>query len=250
MSGHSKWASIKHKKGAADAKRGAAFTKIIREITAAAKAGGGDPNKNPRLRSAMARAKFINMPANNVDNAIKKGTGELPGVVYEEVVFDAYGPGGVALLVEGLTDNKNRTTSELRNILSKKNGSLAGAGSTAWMFSSKGFITVEKSKTSEDALMEIALEAGAEDIKSEDPQYFEILCEPANLEPVKDALTKKNIPINTAEITKLASSYVKLQGQDAKNLLALMEAIEDHEDIQAVHANFDISDEDLEQAAG
>lgn len=249
MSGHSKWASIKHKKAAADAKRGAAFTKIIREITAAAKAGGGNPDKNPRLRTAMGRAKFINMPANNIDNAIKKGTGELPGIVYEEVVFDAYGPGGVAILIEGLTDNKNRTTAELRNILSKKNGSLAGAGSTSWMFASKGFISVEKSKTSEDTLMEVALEAGAEDIKTEDPQYFEIICETSNLEAVKDAIVKKNIPITTAEVTKLASSHVKIQGQDAKNLLSLMEALEDHEDIQAVHANFDISDEEMENAA-
>ena len=144
MSGHSKWAKIKHKKGATDAKRGAAFTKIIREVTAAAKAGGGDPNKNPRLRTAIARAKFINMPGSNVENAIKKGTGELPGVVYETVLFDAYGPGGVALLIEGLTDNKNRTTAEVRNILSKKNGSLAGAGSTAWMFTKKGFLSIEK----------------------------------------------------------------------------------------------------------
>ncbi|MCK5213984.1 MAG: YebC/PmpR family DNA-binding transcriptional regulator, partial [Candidatus Omnitrophica bacterium] len=166
MSGHSKWASIKHKKAATDAKRGAAFTKVTREITAAAKSGGGNMDTNIRLRAAVLRAKEVNMPNSNVDNAIKKGTGELPGVTYEDVIFDAYGPGGVALLIEGLTDNKNRTTAEVRNILNKKNGSMAGAGSTAWMFNSKGHITVEKNKTSEDELMEIVLDAGAEDIGS------------------------------------------------------------------------------------
>lgn len=248
MSGHSKWASIKHKKAATDAKRGAAFTKVAREVTAAAKAGGGDPDKNPRLRTAIARARFINMPNTNVENAIKKGTGELPGVVYENVTFDAYGPGGVAMLIEGLTDNKNRTTAEVRNILTKKNGSLAGAGSTAWMFTAKGFITVEKSKASEDALMEIALEAGADDIKA-DGNFFEITSDPANLEAVKAALAAKNIPTETAELTKVPNAYVKVTGSDAKNLLGLMEALEDHEDIQAVHANFDIPEEEMEKAA-
>lgn len=248
MSGHSKWASIKHKKAATDAKRGAAFTKVTREITAAARASGGDVNTNPRLRTAIARARFLNMPNINVENAVKKGTGELPGVVYEDVVFDAYGPGGVAMLIQGLTDNKNRTTAEVRNILSKKNGSLAGAGSTSWMFTSKGFISIEKGKASEEQLMEIALEAGADDIKTEG-SYYEITCETANLEAIKTALAAKNIPIETAELTKIPNAYVKAAGSEAKQLLGLMEALEEHEDIQEVHANFDISEEEMEKMA-
>ncbi len=248
MSGHSKWASIKHKKAATDAKRGAAFTKVTREITAAAKDGGGNQETNIRLRAAVIRAKEINMPSTNIENAIKKGTGELPGVIYENVVFDAYGPGGVAILIEGLTDNKNRTTAEIRNILSKKNGSMAGAGSTAWMFTSKGFISVEKTRVTEDALMEIALEAGAEDIKSEG-ENFDIVCEPSSFEAVKAAIHGKNIPTVTAEVTKIPNSYVKVTGNEAKQMLSLMEALEEHEDIQAVHANFDIPDDEMEQAA-
>lgn len=248
MSGHSKWASIKHKKGAADAKRGAAFTKVTREIMAAAKAGGGNPDTNIRLRAAMLRAKYINMPNTNVENAIKKGTGELPGIVYEEVTFDAYAPGGVALLIEGLTDNKNRTTAEVRNILSKKNGSLAGAGSTSWMFSSKGVITIEKESVGEDRLMEIVLDIGADDINTEGKVY-EITCDPANLEGIKKALAANKIPTVTAEVTKVPSAYVKVTGTEAKAVLAIMEALEEHEDVQAVHGNFDIPDEELEQAA-
>lgn len=248
MSGHSKWASIKHKKGANDAKRGAAFTKVTREITAAAKDGGGNPDTNVRLRAAIGRARDINMPNANVENAIKKGTGELPGVSYENVVFDAYGPGGVALLIEGLTDNKNRTTAEVRNILAKKNGSLAGAGSTAWMFASKGFISIEKNKIGEDQLMEIALEAGADDVITEG-SYYEITSDPANFEAVKAAIATKNIPTVTAELTKIPNASVKVVGPDAKQVLSLMEALEEHEDIQAVHANFDISDEEMEKAA-
>ncbi len=248
MSGHSKWASIKHKKAATDAKRGAAFTKIIREITAAAKAGGGNPDKNPRLRTAMQRAKVINMPLSNIDNAIKKGTGELPGVSYETATFDAYGPGGVAILIESLTDNKNRTTAEIRNILTQKNGSMAGAGSTAWMFTKKGYITVEKNKIGEEELMGIALEAGADDLKSEG-QYYEITCEPPQLEAVKAVLQKKNISSQAAEITMVPNSTIKLRGPEAKQVLALMEALEDHEDVQAVYANFDIPDEEMEHAA-
>ena len=248
MSGHSKWATIKHKKGAADAKRGAAFTKMIREITTVAKNGGGNPDTNPALRAAMDRARAINMPNVNVDNAIKKGTGELPGVVYESVMFDAYGPGGVALLIEGLTDNKNRTTAEVRNILSKKNGSLAGAGSTSWMFSKKGFISIEKDKISEDALMELALEAGADDIKSEG-SYHEITCDPANFETVKKAIQSKNISMGTSEVTMIPNSTVRVVGDEAKQLLTLMEALEEHEDVQHVYANFDIPDEELEKAS-
>ena len=246
MSGHSKWASIKHKKAATDAKKGAAFTKIIRELTSAAKDGGGNSDHNARLRTAIARAREINMPAQNVENAIKKGTGELPGIVYETVIFDAYGPAGVALLIEGLTDNKNRTTAEIRNILSKKNGSLAGAGSTAWMFSKKGFISIFKDKVSEEKLMEIALEAGAEDIASED-KYHEITCEVGSLEPIKEALKKNEIRMETAEITMIPNSTIRVVGGEAKQLLELMEALEDHEDVQNVYGNFDIPEEELEK---
>ncbi len=248
MSGHSKWATIKHKKAATDAKRGAAFTKIIREITAAAKAGGGNPETNPRLRTAMQRAKVENMQKSNIDNAIKKGTGELPGVVYETTVFDAYAPGGVALLVECLTDNKNRTTAEIRNILDKKNGNMAGAGSTAWMFAKKGYIAIEKNKVSEDDLMGVAIDAGAEDCGPEG-EYYEVICEPSIFEVVKEAIQKKNIPMQTCEVTMIPNSTVKVFGNDAKQVLSLMEALEEHEDVQAVYANFDIPDEEIEKAA-
>jgi len=248
MSGHSKWASIKHKKAAADSKRGAAFTKMIREITAAARTGGGNLESNSRLRAAVERGRSINMPSNNIENAIKKGTGELPGVTYEEVSFDAYGPGGVAMMILGLTDNKNRTTAEIRNILSKKNGNLAGAGATSFMFSKRGFISIEKSKIGEDELMEIALEAGAEDIDSKG-NYHEITCDVFNLESVKKVIESKGIAMITAEMTMIPSSYVKVQGNDAKNLLALMETLEEHEDIQNVYANFDIPDEEMDKIA-
>ncbi len=248
MSGHSKWASIKHKKAATDAKKGAQFTKLIREITAAAKAGGGNPDHNPRLRTAMSRAKAYNMQSSNVENAIKKGTGELPGVTYENVTFDARGPAGVAMLIEGLTDNKNRTTAEIRNILEKKNAQMSGAGSAAFMFTTKGFISIEKSKANEEQVMEIALEAGADDMKVEE-SYFEITCDPAMFEAVKAAIAAKNIPMETAEVTKIPTSTVRVEGNNAKLILSLMEALEDHEDVQAVHANFDIPDEEIEKAA-
>ena len=246
MSGHSKWASIKHKKAATDAKRGAAFTKIIREITAAAKDGGGNTETNSRLRTAISRARSINMPANNIENAIKKGTGELPGVTYETVVFDAYGPGGVAMLVEGLTDNKNRTTAEIRNILSKKNGSMAGAGSTAWMFTKKGYILIEKSQAKEDELFEVVLDAGAEDLKSDD-QNYEVICDVKNFEKVKKALDGKGVQIQTAELTMVPSSNIKLTGNNAKQLLSLIDTLEEHDDVQQVYANFDIPDEIMEE---
>ena len=248
MSGHSKWASIKHKKAATDAKRGAAFTKVTREITAAAKDGGKNIETNIRLRAAIARARDINMPNSNIENAVKKGTGELPGITYENVVFDAYGPGGVALLIEGLTDNRNRTTAEVRNILTKKNGSLAGAGSTAWMFAAKGVINIGKDKATEEQLMEIALEAGADDIAL-DGDFFEVTCEPSSFEGVKQALTEKGIPLSNAEVTKVPNSTVKVVGNEARQLLNLMESLEEHEDIQAVHANFDIPDEEMEKVA-
>mgnify|MGYP001570464445 FL=1 len=248
MSGHSKWAKIKHKKGTTDAKRGAAFTKMIREITAAAKDGGGSLDSNSRLRAAIERAKGINMPLVNIDNAVKKGTGELPGVVYETATFDAYGPGGVAILIEGLTDNKNRTTAEVRNILSKKNGSLAGPGATSYLFTKKGFLSIEKSKANEETLMEIALDAGAEDINSEGENY-DITCDITSFQKVKDAITAKGIPIATAEMTKLPSTYVRVVGDEARSLLSLMEALEEQEDVQNVYANFDIPDEEMDKIA-
>ena len=244
MSGHSKWAKIKHKKGDADAKRGALFTKLTKEITAAAKDGGGSPETNIRLRAAMTRAKDAFMPSSNIDNAIKKGTGELPGVVYETVIFDARGPGGVAMLIEGLTDNKNRTTAEIRNMLNKKGGSLAGAGASAFMFTKKGYFVIDKAKASEDAVMEAVLEAGAEDVKAEGEE-IEVICESSVFEAVKNALAAKKIETVTAETTMLPNSTIKVEGNDAKNVLGLMEALEEHEDIQSVHANFDISEEEI-----
>ncbi len=244
MSGHSKWAKIKHKKGAEDAKRGMLFTKLSKEITAAAKEKGGNQETNFRLRAAVARAREYNMPQNNVENAIKKGTGEIPGIVFENVVFDAYGPGGVAMLIEGLTDNKNRTTAEIRNILNKKGGSMAGGGATAFLFSKKGYFSVEKSKASEDAVMETALDAGAEDVTTEDGSY-EIICDWSVFEAVRRALEAKKIETAAAEITMIPSSTVKVEGNDVKHILDLMETLEEHEDIQRVYANFDISDEEM-----
>ncbi|MBZ0166900.1 MAG: YebC/PmpR family DNA-binding transcriptional regulator [Candidatus Omnitrophica bacterium] len=248
MSGHSKWASIKHKKGAADAKRGAAFSKMAKELTVIAKNGGGDPDTNATLRTAIDRAKGINMPKDKIDNAIKKGTGEIPGVTYEEISFDAYGPGGVAMMITGLTDNNNRTTAEIKAILKRKNGSSAGAGATSFMFSKTGYISVEKDKISEEEIMEIALEAGAEDIKSEG-DFHEITTDISNLQTVRDAIAAKDIPIVTAEMTMTPSTLVKLQGNEAKQLLALVEALEEHEDVQNVYANFDISDAEMERIA-
>jgi len=248
MSGHSKWASIKHKKGAADAKRGRLFTKLIREITVSAREGGGNPDTNPRLRTAMGRAKEANMPSNNIENAIKKGTGELPGVSYESCMFEGYGPGGVAILVEALTDNKNRTTAEVRNIFSKKNGNLAGSGSVAWIFSPKGFLNVDKELISEDEIFTISVDAGAEDIKTEENGY-EVYCNPQDFENVKKALQDKNIKWSMADLTMIPANTVKVSGQEAKQLMALIEALEDHDDVQKVHANFDIPDDILEELA-
>jgi len=244
MSGHSKWAKIKHKKGAEDAKRGALFTKLSKEVTAAAKEGGGNIETNFRLRAAIARTREYNMPQSNVENAIKKGTGEIPGIVYESVIFDARGPGGVALIIEGLTDNKNRTTAEVRNILNKKGGELSGAGSSAFMFVKKGYFAIEKNKASEDDLIEMVGEKGAEDVQS-DGDMYEVTCNPANFEAVKNALNAKKIPTTTAEVTMLPTTTVPIEGNVAKNVLGLMEALEENEDIQKVHANFDISDEEI-----
>jgi YebC/PmpR family DNA-binding regulatory protein len=246
MSGHSKWASIKHKKAATDAKKGQLYTKIIKEITMSARQSGGNPDTNASLRAAIAKAKEANMPSDNVKNAIKRGTGELPGVTYETVIYEGYGPAGVAIVVEALTDNKNRTTAELRNLFSKKGGNLAGAGSVSWMFSKKGYILVDKSKSSEEDLMGLILEAGAEDMKSSDKNY-EITTAVQDLESVKKALADKEIGPQVAELTMVPSSTIKITANDvAKQILGLVEALEDHEDVQHVYSNFDIPDEILE----
>ena len=244
MSGHSKWSSIKHKKGLADAKRGRAFTKIIRELTVAAKNGGGDPNANPRLRLAMDKAREANMPKDNVEKAIKRGTGELEGIIYEEVTYEAYAPGGVALYVEALTDNKNRTTAEVRNLLTKRGGNMAGAGATAWIFQKKGYLLVDKTKADEEKLMNTVLEAGADDLKTEGTS-FEITTDPKHFEAVKQALATAKIPTTSAEITMLPTSTIRVEGGDAKQVLALVEALEEQDDVQHVYANFDIPDEIL-----
>ncbi|MCD6583378.1 MAG: YebC/PmpR family DNA-binding transcriptional regulator [Candidatus Omnitrophica bacterium] len=248
MSGHSKWAGIKHKKAAQDAKRGKLFTKLIREITVAAREGGGNPDTNPRLRTAIDRARDANMPLDNIEKAIKRGTGELPGVTYESCMFEGYGPGGVAIIVEALTDNKNRTSAEIRNIFSKKGGNLAGSGSVAWIFNKKGYILINKEVISEEELFNLAIEAGAEDIKTEGNNY-EITTDPKDFENVKQALKSKEIKWELAELTMIPTSSVKLEGQQAKQLLSLVEALEEHDDVQKVYANFDIPEEVMEEVA-
>ncbi len=246
MSGHSKWATIKHKKGALDAKRGALFTKIIKELTVAAKNGGGNPDANPRLRTVLAKAKEANMPADNIDRAIKKGTGELPGVIYEETSYEGYGPGGVAILIDVLSDNKNRTTAEIRNILEKKGGNMSGAGSVAWQFHKKGIIIINKSATDEDKMMTIALDAGASDFSAEKDSY-EITTEPQDFENVRKAVIAAGITPESAELPKLASTLVKINLENAKSILALIEALEEQEDVQNVYSNADISDEIVQE---
>ena len=248
MSGHSKWASIKHKKALVDAKRGKMFTKLIREITVAAKAGGGDPDTNPRLRLAITTAKSANMPADNIERAVKKGTGALEGVSYEEVTYEGYGPEGVAVLVQCLSDNKNRTASEIRNIFSKKNGNMAGAGSVAWLFEKKGLIVVAGEKASEDQLMELALNAGAEDL-SKAGDKFEIITSPSDFEPVKKALEDAKIPYESADLRMIPKTLVPVNVGNARQVLALIEALEDHDDVQNVYANCDIPDEVMKEVA-
>lgn len=249
MSGHSKWSSIKHKKAAVDAKKGKVFTKIVRELTVAAKIGGGDPDANPRLRLAVDKAKAVNMPQDNMKKAIQKGTGELPGVIYEEITYEGYGPFGVAVYMETMTDNKNRTVGELRNILSKNNGSLGESGSVAWIFENRGYILVDKKAVGEDDLMGIALEAGALDMKSgPDEENFEIITEPGDMETVKAALASSSIEMVFSEVTMLPKNYVKIdEPKKASQMTRLMEALEDHDDIQNVYANFDIPDELLDE---
>jgi len=248
MSGHSKWASIKHKKGAADAKRGRIFTKLIRELTVAAKESGGNPDMNPRLRTAIGRANDANMPKDNITKAIKKGTGELPGVMYESCAFEGYGPGGVAIIVETLTDNKNRASAEIRNIFTKKNGNMAGAGSVAWIFTAKGYLLIDKAQIGEEELFSISIDAGAQDIKTSEKNY-ELFCDPKDFENVKTALQKKGLKWEEAELTKIPNSTVKVTGNDAKQVLSLVETLEDHDDVQKVYANFDIPDDVLEEMA-
>lgn len=233
---------------AADAAKGAIYTKIIKEITVLAREGGGNLETNARLRAVVAKAKEANMPSDNVKMAIKRGTGELPGVVYETVIYEGYGQGGVAIMIEALTDNKNRTTAEVRNIMSKKGGNMAGGGSVSWMFTKKGYILIEKTQVKEDELMSIVLDAGAEDFKHEGENY-EIITSVQDLEKVKDALQAKGVKWQTAELTMVPSSTVKLTGNEAKQLLSLIEALEEHDDVQQVYANYDIPDDILEEAA-
>jgi YebC/PmpR family DNA-binding regulatory protein len=242
VSGHNKWSTIKHKKAAADAKRGAGFTKVIREITVAARAGGGDPDGNPRLRSAVMAAKGLNMPLDNVKRAIQRGTGELPGVTYEEISYEAYGPEGVALLLEAMTDNSNRTTPEIRHMLSKHGGNLGAPNCVAWIFEKKGYLVVEKSAVDEEQLMELALEAGAEDIDDTDDEVYEILTPAEALEAVNEALTSADITVKVAEVSRIPSTTVKVSGKKADQLMRLLEALEEHDDIQKVWANMEIEE--------
>jgi len=246
MSGHSRWAGIKHKKGIADAKRGKLFTKIIREITIAAKIAGGSPESNPRLRKAMDDAREANMPADNIKKAIQRGTGELPGVNYEELLYEGYGPGGVAVMVEATTDNRTRTVGEVRKIFSDHGGNLGESGAVGWMFEQKGLLSVEKSKSTEDQLMSVALDAGADDLKTDADSVFEITTPPAAFDGVKKALEAANIPIASGEVTRLPKTYVKLEGSSAKQMLTLVDELENHDDVKTVFANFDIAQDILE----
>jgi YebC/PmpR family DNA-binding regulatory protein len=245
MSGHSKWHTIKHKKGAADAKRGKVFTRIIKELTVAARNGGGDPGSNPRLRTIIAEAKANNMPRENIERAIRRGTGEEPGVSYEEITYEGYGPGGAALLIQSLTDNKNRTVGEIRHLLSKWNGNLAAENSVAWMFSRKGQVVVEKSKADEEKLLAAALDAGADDM-NDDGSAWEIVSAPEIFEAVRDAIKALGVEPAAAEIAMIPQNYVKLEGKDAQQMLRLMEALDDHDDVQHVWANFDIEEKEIE----
>ncbi len=246
MSGHNKWAKIKHKKAGTDAQRGKLFSRIIKEITIAARNGGGDPNGNPRLRLAIQNAKDSNMPADNIKRAVQRGTGELPGTVYEELTYEGYGPAGVALMVELVTDNKNRTVAEIRHILDRNNGKLAEAGSVAWMFQKKGIIEVPRNAIGEDDLLSIILEAGADDMKAED-DYYEVTTSAETFEAVKKAIEDKGVTVNNASLQLLPQNTVHVEGKEAEQVLKLMEALEEHDDVQNVNANFDIDDSVLAQ---
>jgi YebC/PmpR family DNA-binding regulatory protein len=248
MSGHSKWSTIKHKKGAADAKRGKIFTRILKEMTVAARLGGGDPAGNPRLRAAVAEAKANNMPKDNIERAIKRGTGELEGATYEEITYEGYGPGGVAIIVEGLTDNTNRTTPEIRHIFEKNSGNLGTPGSVRFQFEKKGYFAVEKSAVGEEKLMEIALEAGADDLQTDDAEAYEIYTTPENFEAVRQALEANKIPTVEAKLGMIPSTYVSVDEQKAKTIMRLLEMLDDHDDVQNVWSNFDIPAEMMETA--
>jgi YebC/PmpR family DNA-binding regulatory protein len=245
MSGHSKWSSIKHKKGAADAKRGKIFSRLIKEVTVAARLGGGDPNGNPRLRTAIQAAKAENMPKDNIERAIKKGTGELEGTSYEEVNYEGYGPGGVAMLIDCLTDNKNRTVADIKHLFDRHGGNLGEPGCVAWMFEKKGLIILEKDKVEEEALLDVALEAGAEDVKDGETE-FEVVMEPTDFEAVRNAFDSAGMTYTLAETSMVPQNTIKLEGKKANQMLNLMDALEDHDDINHVYANFDIPDEVLE----
>lgn len=249
MSGHSKWSTIKRKKEKADAQRGRVFTRHIREITAAARQGGGDPDANSRLRTAITNAKAANMPQDNIDKAIKRGTGELPGMEIHEITYEGYGPGGVAVLVEAMTDNRNRTTSEIRHIFSKHGGNLGGVGSVAWMFDPRGVILIETEKCDEETLLNAALEAGADDVR-EDGIYFEVVTQLDAYEQVKETLLASGLELASAEMTKVPQSTLCMEGKKAEQLLRLMEAIEEQDDVQHVFANFDIPEEVMRDLSG
>jgi len=246
MSGHSKWSSIKHKKALKDARRGKLFTKFIKEITVAARMGGGDVNANPRLRTAVTTARQNSMPADNIDRAIKKGTGDLEGVTYDEVTYEAYGPGGVAILVQTLTDNRNRTVADLRSIITKHGGNLATAGAVSWMFQKRGLITVERAGVDEDRVMEVALEGGADDVR-EAGDILEVVTAPEQFDRVKEALDAAKIAAASAEVTSIPSSTVAISGKPAEQMVRLLEAVEDHDDVQNVSSNMDIAAEELER---
>jgi YebC/PmpR family DNA-binding regulatory protein len=245
MSGHSKWHTIKHKKGALDAKRGKMFTRIIKELTVAARNGGGDADSNPRLRTVIAEAKSVNMPGDNIKKAIQRGTGELPGVSYEEITYEGYGPGGAAIIIESLTDNRNRTVGELRHMLTKHNGNLGESNSVAWMFSKKGYIVVDKASANEEQLLNVVLEAGGDDLR-DDGESWEILCEPAAFEAVRDAVKALGIEPQSAQVAMLPQNYIKLEGKEASQMVKLMDALDDHDDVKQVWSNFDIEEKEIE----
>lgn len=250
MSGHSKWASIKHKKAKVDAARGKIFTRLIKELTVSARIGGGDPGMNPRLRTAIQTAKGANMPAKNIDNAIKKGTGELPGVVYEEVTYEGYGPNGVAIFVNCMTDNKNRTVAEIRHLLSKYGGNLGETGSVAWMFEKKGLIKVAKENYDEEELFLVVIDAGAEDLNTEDSDFYEVYTDADELNNVQTKMEENNIVLESTERTMLPKNTVNLDEKPAEQMLKLMEILDDHDDVQDIFANFDIADEVIDKIAG
>lgn len=247
MSGHSRWAGIKHKKAIIDAKRGKVFTRVTREITVAAREGGGKPESNPRLRKAIEDARAVNMPQDNIKRAVQKGTGEIPGVSYEEVTYEGYGPNGVAVFIEGTTDNRNRTTSEIRKLFTEYGGNMGESGCVAWMFELKGYLTVPKNNVSEDKITSLAIELGAEDIKTEDDENYEIVTSPADFETIKTKLTEAQIAVASAELTMIPKNTVTVEGDGAKRCLDMMNALEEHDDVKNAYANFDIPKEIMDK---